>query len=308
MAWTSPDFKPGAALESQFEKDGFVKLEGFLADRALQVLRERAEAELSTSTPTFTEEFSRLKYDFNLPREDIFSLIGDRSFRHVLCGLAGRSLFFTFEICFELERNVSKGFPWHVGVQSFGYQNARDYGCSMWIPLQSIEPSGQGGGLACVPRSVVSGEFLYEFVEPAIVSTLERKSAAGDTVTLDDYANLRTGILNSPAMNEILTQHAVEYALSPGDVLLFDKYVIHRSVPLGDGPLDRRIAYVLRFIDVESRYDRRRALNLEYPTRELGGSPLTSSHLLIGNEDGEPIAGSSFFDRHDLRTLRLPRA
>ena len=32
-----------------------------------------------------------------------------------------------------------------VGVQSFGYQYAEDYGCTLWIPLHPIDTKGSGG-------------------------------------------------------------------------------------------------------------------------------------------------------------------
>ena len=60
---------------------------------------------------------------------------------------------------------------------------------------------------------------------------------------------MRHGILNSPAMLEILENHRVEYDFEPGDALLFNKMVVHRGVVLEEGPLAKRAAYVMRFVE-----------------------------------------------------------
>ena len=41
---------------------------------------------------------------------------------------------------------------------------------------------------------------------------------------------MRTGMLNSPTMVEILENHQVEEDFEPGDVLLFNKMGVHRSM------------------------------------------------------------------------------
>lgn len=101
-------------------------------------------------------------------------------------------------------------------------------------------------------------------------------------------------------MDRMLTAHAEEDGFAVGDALLFDKYVIHRSVPLGEGPIETRPAFVMRFVEVGSRYDRTRAENLEFPVTRYGYKAFTQSHLFVGKESGEIIDESDFFDRrHD---------
>lgn len=122
------DFTISSEQIRQFQRDGFVKLSGFFNSEVVRTLLNRVEVEMSRAPDNFKSEFSRLKYDFETEKTDIYDLIGRPYFRKALTALVERDLFLTFELCFELEKNVSKGFPWHVGVQSFGYQLADEFG------------------------------------------------------------------------------------------------------------------------------------------------------------------------------------
>ena len=97
--------------------------------------------------------------------------------------------------------------------------------------------------MAYVPESVISGNFVYRQIESALVSTMEAKERAGLRTSAGEYFALRNGVLNSLSMLEILQNHQVEEDFEPGDVLLFNKMVVHRSVMLGEGSLPRRAAY-----------------------------------------------------------------
>ncbi len=288
----------------RFRRDGFVKLDGFFNAEVVNTLLDRVEVEMSRAPDNFKSEFSRLKYDFEAEKSDIYDLLARAYFRQALTTLVERDLFLTFELCFELEKNVSKGFPWHVGVQSFGYQRAEEFGCTIWAPLHRVDPTGQRGGMAYVPDSVISGKFIYEQIEPAIVSTLEGKERAGLKTSMEDYFALRSGILNSPTMLEILEQHQVEDDFEPGDILLFNKYVVHRSVMLGEGALPKRAAFVMRFVDANSRYDLQRAKNLEYPAEKYGYKAFTRSHIEIGGPDGASLSHCRYFKDRDRRLVQ----
>lgn len=218
-----------------------------------------------------------------------------------------RDLFLTFELCFELEKNISKGFPWHVGVQSFGYQAAEEFGCTVWVPLHLIDTKGQRGGMAYVPENVISGKFIYQQIELAIISTLEAKERSGIKTSLDDYSSMRSGILNSPTMLAILEQHQFEDDFKPGDVFVFNKYVVHRSIKLGEGPLLKRAAFVMRFVDINSHYDLQRAKNLEYPAEKYGYKAFTRSHIDIGAPDGAVLSECTYFKDRNRRILQQTR-
>lgn len=298
----------------QFQRDGFVKLEGFLNEAVVDMLLERLEVEMHRNTvDNFMDSlFHRSKYDFESDKNDIFELLERRYFRQALTDLAELDLFLTFELCFEIEKNIDKGFPWHVGVQSFGYQCTEEFGCTLWVPLHPIDTKAQRGGMAYVPRHVISGEFVYEQIEPAVVSTLKAKEQAGVRTNVTEYFAMRKGILNSPTMIEILEAHQVEDDFKPGDALLFDKMVVHRSIMLGEGELDRRAAYVMRFIDAGSHYDLQRAQALEFPVEQYGKGflpykPITRQHIEIaeaGTAHGDLLAQCAYFSHHDRRLVQ----
>ena len=303
----------------QFQRDGFVKLDGFLNAHVVDTLLDRVEGEMRRNTvDNFKVDslFNRVKYDFESDKNDIFELLERRYFRQALTDLVERDLFLTFELCFEIEKNVNKGFPWHVGAQSFGYQFADEFGCTLWVPLHPVDTKGQRGGMAYVPQHVVSGEFIFEQIEPAVVSTFKAKQKAGVKTTVGDYFAMRTGILNSPTMVEILANHQVEEDFQPGDVLLFNKMVIHRSIMLGEGELSRRAAYVLRFVDAGSHYDLQRAQDLEYPVEQYGigffpYKAITRQHIEIaqaGAANGDLLSECAFFGDRDRRMIRREHA
>lgn len=309
------DFRVTSEQREQFSRDGFVKLEGFLNERAVAMLTDRSDIELNRASEIALRSlsFSKAQYDFDSPKAEIFELLARPYFWQALTDLTGRDLFLTFELSFEIEKNANKGLPWHVGVQSFGFQFAEDFGCTMWAPMQRIEASGQRGGMVCVPQHVLSGEFVYA-AEMSVGEVLKARERSGKTTSVQDYFELRLAFLNSPMMEELLELNRVEYDFEPGDVLFFNKMVVHRSVMLGDGPLDRRAAYVLRLVDAASRYDLHRARMLEFPSEHYGKGlftyrPATRQHIEIaeaGASHGDLIAQCDYFSDHDRRMIRAP--
>lgn len=301
--------------KEQFQRDGFVKLDGFLNAGVVGMLRDRTDTELTGSTANTyagkTALFSKLQYDFGVAKTDVFELLERPFFRRTLTDLTGRDLFLTFEASFEVEKNVSPGLPWHVGVQSFGYQFAEDFGCTLWAPLRPIDTSGQRGGMAYVPQHVLPGGFVYP-ADLAVVEVLRARERSGRRTSLLDYSDLRAGILNSPVLEELLEVHQVEDDFDPGDVLLFNKTVVHRSIMLGEGELSRRAAYVLRFVDAASRYDLNRARALEFPVEQYTKGlfpykPVTRRHIEIaeaGAKHGDLLAECAYFSDRERRLLR----
>ena len=309
------DFRVTREQTEQFRRDGFVRLEGFLNPDAVAVLRDRVGAELDRGTAIDLRAlaFSKVRYDFDIPKTDLFDLMERPYFQQALIDLTGRDLFLTFEVFWEIERNVNKGLPWHVGIQSFGFQFAEEFGCTLWTPLHPIDAAGQGGGVACVPQHVLSGEWVYS-ADLAVVEVLRARERSGTPTNVQDYFDLRFGFLNNAVMDEILEAHKIEDDFEPGDVLLFNKMVIHRSVMLGDGELPRRAAYALRLVDAASRYDLNRARVLEFPVEQYGKGffpykPFTRQHIEIaeaGAEHGDLLAQCAYFSDRDRRMIRRP--
>lgn len=302
-----------------FQRDGFVRLKGFLNATVIDALRDRVEFEMRRSTLknlSADSLINRTVYDFESNRNQIFELLGRDYFQRALTGLAERDLFFVSEQAFEIKKNADKGLPWHVGVQVFGYQVAEEFGCTLWAPLHSVDTSGQRGGMAYVPQHIISGKFIFEEVEPAVISTFKAKEQAGVRTNVGDFWAVRTGILNSPAMSEIFESHQVEDNFEPGDVLLFNKLVVHRSIMLGEGRLPRRAAYVLRFVDAGSHYDLQRAQDLEFPVEQYGKGlfpykGFTRQHIEIaeaGAADGDLLSECAYFNDRERRMVRRGRS
>lgn len=314
------DFTATRDHRAQFARDGFVKLPGFLNANAVRALLDRVGGDPTGGTDAFKVDqaglYKRALYDFEADKTDIFELMERPYFRQALTDLTGGDLFLAQENSFEIEKNVHKAAPWHVGVQSFGYQFADEFGCTMWAPLHPVDVRGQRGGMAYVPQHVVSGEFVFDQVEPAVVSTMKAKENAGIRTTVGESFGMRTGILNSPTMVEILESHQVEEDFRPGDVLLFNKMVIHRSIMLSEGELPRRAAYVLRFVDADSHYDLKRAQDLEYPVEQYGKGlfaykAITRQHIEIaeaGADDGDLLSECAYFGDRNRRVVRCEQA
>ena len=298
----------------KFQRDGFVKLEGFLNGAVVDMLLDRTEREMrgNTRNTTTGSAFSRVQYDFASDKNDVYEMMARPYFRQALTELVERDLFLTFEVCFEIEQLVNEGFGWHVGVQSFGFQFSEEFGCTLWAPLQPVDPEGQRGGMAYVPQNVISGAFMYDQLEPAVVSTLRAKERAGVRTSFKEYNDLRSELLNTPSMTTILETHQVEDDFQPGDVLVFNKWVVHRSITLEEGELPRRAAYVMRLVDADSRYDLQRAQNLELPTELYSRGlfpykPVTRQHIEIaeaGAANGDKLSECAYFDNRDRRMIR----
>lgn len=308
------DFCINREHKEQFRRDGFVKLNGFLNSSVVSMLLDRVDVELARGTSetlSVDARFNRAKYDFDADKAKIFELLEAPYFRQAMIDLTGHDLFLTFETSYEIEKNTNKGFPWHVCVQGFGYQFAEQFGCTFWAPLHPVNVNKQRGGLACISRQVVPGEFAYS-TDLAVIEVIQAREQAGNRTSVQDYFDLRAGVLNSPVMTELLETHKVEHNFTPGDVLLFDKTVVHRSVMLGEGELARRVAYVLRFVDASSRYDLNRAKILEFPSEQYGKGffpykPLTRQHIEIaeaGAENGDLLSECAYFSDRERRMIR----
>lgn len=295
MKLMNENFVLSEADIENYQTTGFVALRQFFSDEIVDYLRQRMNDQLKVPTDHYQKGFDRLGYDLCTGDQRIYELLADKGFRDIMARLTNHRLFFTQGVGFGMKKNLSKGFCWHVESQSFGFQRTEDYATTIWVPLHPIDTRGQRGGMRYVPTNIVSGEFVYSSIDPAVFRCM-REHIGKDGISFEDYVKLRDEPLNSSGMNRLLEHYAVEDDFELGDVLLMDKYVIHRSVVLEDGPLDVRDAFSLRFIAEESRYDHMRAHDIEIPRNYFGYQGPTKFHLDICKEDGEMIVDSPFFD------------
>lgn len=272
-------------------------LRNFLDSEILSYLEEIADTSSRPTNTNYGAGFSRIKYDLGNDDEKIFNLIATKKFSNTLCNLTGKNLLYTQGLSFGLEKNKSAGFPWHVGTQSFGFQRKDDYGCTLWFPFCEINPQNQRGGMALVPKKYISGDFVYQHIDllPQYLKNKKPKSP----VDFDIFYKVKNSLLNSLEMDGILTHFSEEDFFSPGDAILFDKYVIHRSVKLEEGPLSHRLAFALRFADVNYKYDSVRAHNLEHPKHAFNYAGSSGFNILVCREHDKLIIDSHLY-KNDL--------
>lgn len=292
---------------ASFRRKGYLKLKGLFTEELIEHMRVISTDQVKPPSDNYGSGFSKLKYDIGNDDPTILSLMRDQQFAGELTGLAGRPLFYTQGLGFELERNTSTGFPWHVGTQSFGFQRREDIGYTIWTPLCTIDPSRQRGGMAYVPRDVLSGEFVYQHIN-LLPGHLRRRIDAGQSLSFADFSQLKNSLLNSPEMTSLLDDYAEEDRFEPGDAFLFDKFVLHRSVPLGEGPTPSRLAYALRFSSVDALYDKQRVDALAFPRHEFNYDVGSSFNDTVASRDGERVYDSPYFDDSRIeRTLERDR-
>ena len=93
--------------------------------------------------------------------------------------------------------------------------------------------------------------------------------------------------------NLLLEKHRVEYSFELGDVLIFNRYVFHKSCPLRSGPLTMRRAYVMRFVDAAARYNPELAQNHAQLSTSSGTENPTSFGLSWTDlSSGQPLLES----------------
>jgi hypothetical protein len=304
----NPSFKITEQDIESFREHGFLKLKKIFSDDLIEHMRRLSTAEVAPPADNYGSGFSKLKYDIGNDDPTILALMGDAAFADPITALAGTPLFFTQGLGFELEKNKSTGFPWHVGTQSFGFQRRQDAGYTIWTPLCDIDPDGQRGGMAYVSKKVLSGEFVYQHIN-LLPDYLKAQLQNGEQLGFGDFSAMKNSLLNSPEMASLLDHFAVEDSFEAGDALIFDKYVIHRSVRLGEGPLPARLAYAIRFSSIDARYDKSRVDGLAFPRVTFNYDVGSDFNDNVASTDGEEVYRSPYFDRtRKARTLELGRA
>jgi len=297
------DFSIGDDDVDYFSTHGFLKLRRIFTAEFLEHMRVLSGSQLAAPTDNYGTGFSKLKYDVGNDDPTILALMGQPRFAQAMTRLSGRPLFFTQGLGFELEKNKSTGFPWHVGTQSFGFQRHQDLGYTIWTPLCAIDPHGQRGGMRYVSKELLSGEFVYQHIN-LLPDYIKTKTESGAAYTYDAFSALKNNLLNSPEMAALLDHYATEDSFEPGDALIFDKYVLHRSVRLEEGPNPFRLAYALRFSSTDATYDKKRVDALAYPRAAFDydvGSPFNDE---VCENDGDEIYKSPYFDAtREARTL-----
>ena len=110
-------------------------------------------------------------------------------------------------------------------------------------------------------------------------------------------------MLNNKWTAELLDFYAEEPKMNPGDVILFNKNVLHRSVPLLEGEINSRVALALRFIEIDSTYDYNRVYNQEFLKEMFNYSGSSNFSKELNLKNNEPILKSSLFKNLSQRII-----
>lgn len=279
-----------------FKQNGFVKIRNLIAKDAIDALRVVASGGVVSAESigaTYDNTFSRLSY--SLASADIFRAIySSAAFKTAMGELIGTRLIATESNGFELTPG-REGFPWHIGSLSFRFIRAEDMGYSVWVPLDEIDPDGQGGGMAYVPEGVVSASLNFQ-----LGGVLSEKLLAGESIDETTGALDRLFGFSGELTTGLFEERKVEDSFNVGDVLLFNKNIWHRSSPLKPGPMKSRLAVNMRFMDWRSRLDLTR----------FHGEADTGGGVGLGVDFGrqkQTQYGSQFTDIKDGDEIRTSR-
>lgn len=233
-----------------FQEHGALKLRALLGSEGVASLARMVEEELAGSASTLGKDgdFSRMKYDAGHTSSAVRQILASAELKRTISALIPARVLFTQGIGFELTP-AKKGFDWHFEFLSFAYLRPTSRAYTLWIPLDRIDPAGQHGGMEYVPEDVYSGK------DKLILSC--RHVEEGPRI-IDEVGGLeayRNQMPCSAADRVILDRNRVELAFEPGDALLFNRYVWHKSCALEPGPMKRRRVFVLRLVEADAIYD-----------------------------------------------------
>ncbi len=281
--------------KEQAKETGIYKFQDLFSVNEIAALRALIEEDVEGLTHDFPDFLSRFSYNLSSKVQiKISEIVESLDLLNKVQIITQKELFLSQEIYFELKKGVSHGFPWHVGTYSFGAQQIDDYGCSLWIPFVSLEAE-LGGGITCVPKDKLSGKFVYEYIEPAVINDISKKIEEGESISYLDYLDLKHQPLNTGYFLRFLESHAVSLDFRLGDALLFDKYIIHRSNKIQDNGPDYRGALVLRFMDKKSTYSKKGDETRHYHVTKFSASPYLKRNL-NSLKDGQLLLTSEYFN------------
>lgn len=297
VSYVNPIELDGASSK-QLERDGYLKLSGLFTPAAVEGFRMLLAAQLRQGVDRTKDElvnkagggqFVGYSNNVDLGGDTVRGVRESNELRR-LCGQIddGRWLL-TQGLGFEIASG-QKGLGWHWGFRSFCFTGVEDQGYTLWIPLDDVDPARQNGGLPVVPESIYSAreetKLLARFCEGQ--DDTELLMAAGQHFA--GWTGLR---------NAVLDKHKVEPSYTPGDALLFSRFVFHKSAPFLEGPLARRRAFVMRLIPSSATFN---------PTLFAQSTSLFTKFGMHTHEDpvglrltdlapGDPIGNSRFLAR-----------
>lgn len=229
----------------EFNRKGFVKIKNLFTSDAIQALREFTDSRIKKETSGHWRNLSRVGY--GIQGSLTTRILESIAFRQTMAALLPSRVVFNQGLGFEI--GAGKGQGWHYGIRSFGFTRPIDDCFTIWIPLDKVSAE-EGGGLACVPTNLYScKERLKMFLLHEQLNIKIKGPGPGD----DDINVPHTTLVERAAFEGVKE----EYDYELGDALLFSRYVWHRSSPFKtqEGRDRKRMAYVMRFLNYDARFD-----------------------------------------------------
>ncbi|MDX7821329.1 hypothetical protein ACK3Z8_19795 [Aeromonas caviae] len=285
---------------SHFKECGFCDVRNFLTPAMVTRLQQLLA---STDAGDSFDSIKKNAYNIGLDDEAIREIVESSAFAGILKSLGYGDCFFSDGIVFETDPELI-GFDWHLDITSFKYIQPEDRAFSIWIPLDPIDRDEQDGGMTMLPISSFSGSEFFKLQSRVTRALVEGQYKIPDiykTLLGPKYRNpeqkrfkklfpyiqeqfphlFSDSIYISGFSRYLFDCEGVSYSLVPGDAVLFDKTVFHKSNPLRPGTLKTRRAFVMRFIETTSRYN---AVNA---SKAGGDDSILVSRYIRG--DGEPF-------------------
>lgn len=258
-----------------YRRHGFTDVKNLISSDMVEHLRE---INSQTKSNSAFDSFKRNTYNVAIDDEKVQAFIKSPGFSRFVTKLGYSDVVFTDGIIFETDAS-SVGFDWHIGVTSFKYIFPEDRAFSVWIALDDVNPDGQDGGMSLLSTEAFSGREFYKLQSrvtrsltegkykiPAIFKTVlgprfrteqQKKFKELYPFIQEQFPHLFSESLYiSGFARNLFDSESVKYRLSPGDAIAFDKDVFHKSNKFLSGPQPSRRSFVMRFIDVSSRYNK----------------------------------------------------
>lgn len=256
-----------------FRQHGFCAIRNLISNEMIEHLKRVIAG---TANGTTFDTIKKNTYNTAIDDPAIHGFLGQRTFAALIGSLGYRDSVFTDGVIFETDAELG-GFDWHLDITSFKYIFPKDRAFSIWITLDPIDPDVQDGGLtllstssfsgseffnlqATVTRSLVEGRYKIPALYKTLLGPKYRNDEQKKFKKLFPYIQSKFPHLFSDSIyisgfaKNLFDSEGVSFSLAPGDAILFDKNVFHRSNALLPGVMATRRAFVLRFIEADARF------------------------------------------------------
>jgi len=257
-----------------FARHGFCSVRGLASPDMVAHLRRVIAVTENGST---FDTIKKNTYNTAIDDEAVHSLIRSDGFGEMVGALGYNDSVFTDGVIFETDAELI-GFDWHLDITSFKYIFPEDKAFSIWVTLDPIDLDGQDGGMTMLSNSVFSGCEFFK-MQSVITSSLVEgrykippifKTLLGPKYRNEEQKRFKKlfpmiqsyfphlfsdSLYISGFCRNLFDSEGMSFSLQPGDGIVFDKNVFHRSNPLRPGVLKTRRAFVLRLVEGRSRYN-----------------------------------------------------